>query len=727
MYKFSESKDDSFSDGRRGFLKGVALLGGTFVFGFSVPLTSSLSASASISELNAWVLIHPDERVVIRFSRVEMGQGTLTGLAQLIAEELDCAWKNVSFELVNPSDNLSRKGVWKDQSTGGSYGVRGSQDYVRRGGATARAALISAAARQWDVLPETCMTSDGVVTHPETKRSLSYGQLVTLVKVSDTPESVELKDPSHWRIAGRALGRIDTFDKLDGSLKYGTDVSFSDMLIALPKSCPVHGGSLLDFDASVAEKMPGVTSVILVDDATIAVVADSFWRAKKAIDTVKINWDFGSNQAVNSEQIHQELKRGLSRNTRYQGQSFGDVNTVLAKSSRIFQADYSYPYQNHAQMEPLCATVKWTAERCDVWAPTQVPEAALTAAAEAAGLNKKQCEIHTMRIGGSFGRRLATDYISMATLIAKQFPDTPVKMMWTREEDMLQGRFHPVTMGRLRAALNENGEIDALHIRISGPSIFAFDNPDKVEKNGDPFVYQGLEKGGDMGLGYTFSKLLVDHAIYNPHIRPGYWRGVNLNQNTLYLESFIDELAFEMKQDPLAFRRNLMAHHPKHLAVLEAAAEKIGWNKPPADGRYRGLAQVKGFGSYVAAAAEVSVAKGRVKIHKIVAATDPGHVVNPQQVESQVAGSFVYGLSPLLYSECTVQKGSIAQTNFDSYRVMRLEDMPNVEVIVMPSGGFWGGVGEPTIAVAAPAVLNAIFAATGKRIRSIPLTKHDLS
>jgi len=379
-------------------------------------------------------------------------------------------------------------------------------------------------------------------------------------------------------------------------------------------------------------------------------------------------------------------------------------------------------------MEVLAATVRWTPERCDVWAPTQVPEAALDAVAQAAGLPVEQCEVHVMRIGGSFGRRLVNDYTQMAVNIAKQIPGTPVKMMWTREEDMGQGRFHPVTQCRLRAVLNEAGDVEALHMRISGQSIMAYVRPQALTEAGDPLVFQGLNPAGEEGrLAYAIPNILIDHAMRNPHIRPGAWRGVNLNHNAIYIECFIDELAHAAGQDPLAFRRKLMANSPKHLAVLEAAAKGIGWDTEPPEGVHRGLAQIMGFGSYVAAAAEVSVTDGKLKIHRIVAATDPGHVVNPQQVEAQVFGSFVYGLSAALYGECTVKDGRIEQSNFDTYEVMRLDEMPEVQVIVMPSGGFWGGVGEPTIAVAAPAVLNAVFAATGKRVRQLPLKNFDLN
>ncbi len=725
----AEPREDAVNVSRRGFLKGGAAVAGAFVFGFSVPFGRSALAQSASPEVNAWVVVQPDDRVLIRIARMEMGQGTLTGVAQLVAEELECDWDKVDFEVVKPGQNRERDNVWGSQFTAGSTAIRGSHVYLRQGGAAARTMLVTAAARQWQVPAAECSVFKGAITHEPSGRSTTFGAVAKAASeiTPPEPESLKLKDPAQWIIAGKPVKRLDTLDKLDGSLKYGTDFSMPGMLVAVPKACPVHGGKLKSFDAKAVKNMPGVKQVLRVDDETVAVVADTFWRAQKALKELPIEWEEGEGAKVSSETIAQKLREGLTADTPFVGNRAGDAKDTLAKAPQVIEADYSYPYQNPAQMETLCATVRWRKNGCEMWGPTQVPEAALEALAQAAELPPEVCEVHTMRIGGSFGRRAGTDYVRQATLIAKQIPDTPIKLMWTREEDMMQGRYHPVTQCRLRGTLDDEGNLQALHMRLSGQSIAAYAVPHAMTDNGDPFVFQGLDPEGDMALGYSIPNLLIDHAMHNPHIRPGFWRGVNLNQNALYLESFIDELAHAAGQDPLAFRRKLLVNHPKHLAVLEAAAEGIGWDKKPPEGIYRGIAQVKGFGSYVAAAAEVSVTDGKLKMHRIVAATDPGHVVNPQQVEAQVAGSFVYGLSPLLYSECTVKDGRIEQQNFNTYRVMTLADMPQVEVIMVPSGGFWGGVGEPTIAVAAPAVLNALFAATGKRIRDIPLKNVDLS
>jgi len=375
----------------------------------------------------------------------------------------------------------------------------------------------------------------------------------------------------------------------------------------------------------------------------------------------------------------------------------------------------------------LNATALYTPDKCEVWTGTQVGEAALAATAEAAGLPVAKCDVYKMLLGGGFGRRTKTDYVRDAVLIAKQTPGVPVKLLWSREEDMIYGAYHPVTQCRLTGAFDANNNLTGLHMRISGQSILAYARPEALQNGKDPATFQGLNAGGvESAFGYTIPNLLIDHAMRNPHVPPHFWRGVNVNHNAIYLECFMDELAQAVGQDPLEFRRKLMANHPKHLGVLNAVAEKAGWGKPAPQGVHRGLAQFMGFGSYVAACAEVSVDGDAVKIHRIVAATDPGYAVNPAQIERQIAGSFVYGLSALFYQECTVKDGRIEQTNFDTYNSMRISEMPKVESIIMPTGGFWGGVGEPTIAVAAPAVLNAIFAATGKRIRSFPLMHHNL-
>ncbi len=709
----------------------------SLVVGFHIPAPAKGVSSDELPELNAWVVVRPNDTVVVRIARSEMGQGTLTGLAQLVAEELECDWAQVTTEYPTPGQNLARNRVWGNFSTGGSRGIRESQDYVRRGGAAARMMLVQAAANEWKVPVAECRVTQGVITHAGSQRRTTYGAMTDAASRLPVPADVALKDPKNWSLAGKRLARLDTVEKTNGAIIYGSDLKLPGMLNAAIKACPVFGGKVKRVDESSVAGRPGVKKVVRVGDNAVAVVADTWWQAKTALDALTIEWDLGEHAKVQQADIDNMLRAGLSAEKAVNGNANGDLKAAMAGSARQLEAVYSYPYQNHATMETMNATVRYTPERCEVWTPTQNSEAALAATAESSGLKPAQCEVYKLPLGGGFGRRGAVhDWVRQAVVIAKEtakeFPGTPVKLMWSREEDMTHGMYHPITQCKLTAGLDDMGQITGLHMRISGQSILAALFPQNIREGKDPVVFQGLNAGpNDAMIGYSFPALLVDHAMRNPHVPPGFWRGVNLNQNVVYLECFLDEVAHATKQDPLALRRSLMAQHPKHLAVLNAAAERAGWGQPAPNVRgqkvYRGLAQTHGFGSYVAAVAEVSVSDaGVLTIHRIVAATDPGHAVNPQQIEAQVEGSFAYGLSAALYGACTVKDGRIAQQNFDTYPVMKMSQMPKVETVLMPSGGFWGGVGEPTIAVAAPAVLNAIFAATGKRIRELPLAGQNL-
>lgn len=713
---------------RRRFIGGTAATAGALVVGFHIP-RKSLAQTPLPDEVNAWVVVKPDDTVVVRIARSEMGQGTLTGLAQLVADELDCDWAKVTTEYPTPGQNLARQRAWGNFSTGGSRGIRESHDYVRKGGAVARVMLVQAAADGWKVPAAECRAAKSVITHQPTGRTTTYGKVAAAAGKLKPPADVPLKDPKDWQLIGKRLARLDTVDKVTGKQVYGMDLKMPGLLNAAIKACPVFGGTLKSFDAAAVEKRRGVQKVVRVGDNAVAVVADTWWRAKTALDALPVEWDFGQHAQASSAGFAEVLRAGLTAEQAVVGNSNGDAKAALAGAARRIEATYSYPHQNHATMETMNATARWTPERCEVWTPTQNGEAALAAAAEAAGLPPAQCEVYKIHLGGGFGRRGAVhDWVRQSVAIARQMPGVPVKLIWSREEDMQHGLYHPVTQCRLVAGLDAKGELQALHMRISGQSIVAGIFPQNIKDGRDPVVFQGLNAPGpEASIGYSVPHLLVDHAMRNPHVPPGFWRGVNLNQNAIYLESFIDEIAHATKQDPLALRRKLMAQHPKHLAVLNAVAERVGWGKPAPVGRFRGLAQTMGFGSYVAACAEVSVSDdGKLKVHRIVAATDPGYAVNPQQIEAQVEGSFAYGLSAALYGECTVKDGRIEQDNFSAYPVLKMDEMPAVETVIVPSGGFWGGVGEPTIAVAAPAVLNAIFAATGKRIRTLPLKNHDL-
>jgi isoquinoline 1-oxidoreductase subunit beta len=713
---------------RRAFVVSAAAFGGGLALGVDLPFGPDVVRAADgAPEVTAWVVIKPDDSVVIRIARSEMGQGSMTGLAQLVAEELECDWSKVSTEFPTPGENLARNRVWGSQFTAGSRAIRESNEYVRKAGATARTMLIAAAANEWKVPAAECSAANSAITHKPSGRTTTFGKVAEAAAKIEPPKDVLLKDPKDWKIAGKPLKRLDTAPKLTGAHVYSLDLKLPGLLCAAIKDTPVFGGKLVSFDAAKVQGMPGVKQLVKVGDSAVAVVAEHWWQAKTALDALPTTWDGGANAKVSSATIAEFLKGGLDAEQTFVGNEHGDVKQAMANAAKKVEAVYAYPYQNHATMEPMNTTALYTADRCEAWVPTQVAEAALASVSEASGLPIAKCDVHKMPLGGGFGRRTAHDYVQQAVAIAKQMPGTPVKLIWSREEDMTHGRYHPVTQAKMVGAFDANNDLTALHMRISGQSILAFVNPQNLQNGKDPFVFQGLNPGGTEGVfGYTIPNLLIDHAMRNPHIPPHFWRGVNNNHNAIYLECFMDELAHSVGQDPLEFRRKLMANHPKHLAVLNAVAERAGWGKPAPQGVYRGLAQHMGYGSYVAACAEVSVDKDAVKIHRIVAATDPGHAVNPAQIERQIAGSFVYGLSALFYQECTVKDGAIEQTNFDSYDSMRISDMPKVECIIMPSGGFWGGVGEPTIFVAAPAVLNALFAATGQRTRSFPLKNHNM-
>ncbi len=715
---------------RRSFILGTAAVGGGLALGLRLPFGPEVVRAADGSpEVTAWVVIRPDDTVVIRIARSEMGQGTLTGLAQLCAEELECNWSKVTTEYPTPGQSIARKRVWGDFSTGGSRGIRESHQYVRMGGATAREMLIQAAANQWKVPASECSASNSIITHTPSGRTVTYGKMAEAAARLEPPKDVKLKDPKDWKIAGKPVKRLDTTDKLTGKQVYGFDLKLPGMLNAAISECPVFGGKVKSYDAAKVTGMKGVKRVVQVGDSAVAVVADTWWQAKTALDALPVVWDEGPNAKVSSASIAEMLKEGLDAEQAFVGNQNGDAKGAIAGAAKKIEAVYAYPFQNHACMEPMNATARYTPERCEVWVPTQNGEAAFAATLAASGLPADKCEVYKIHLGGGFGRRGAFhDYVTQAVLIAKQMPGTPVKMLWSREEDMRHGRFHPVTQCKLVGALDANNNLTGLHMRISGQSILAAVRPEALQNGRDPATFQGLNPSGEFTLGYTVPNLLIDHAMRNTHVPPGFWRGVNINQNAIYLECFMDELAHAAGVDALEFRRRLMAKHPKHLAVLNAVAEKAGWGKPAPQGVHRGLAQMMAFNSYVAACAEISVSGGnKVKIHRIVAATDPGHAVNPAQIDRQVAGSFVYGLSALFDQECTVKNGRIEQENFDTYPSMRIAQMPKVESIVMPSGGtVWGGVGEPTICVAAPAVLNAYFRATGKRIRSVPLKNHGI-
>jgi isoquinoline 1-oxidoreductase subunit beta len=714
---------------RRAFIVGSAAASGGLAIGMRLPFSAGSAeakAADAGAEINAWVVVKPDDTCVIRIARSEMGQGTLTGLAQLVAEELECDWKKVATESITPGQNLARKRVWGEMGTGGSRGIRTSQDYVRRGGAVARVMLLQAAAEQWNVPVGEVSVSNGVITHTGSGRRTSYGKVADAAAKLTPPDpaSLTLKDPKTWKIAGKPVKRLDTADKLNGSKVYAIDLKLPGMLHAAVKACPVFGGKLVSYEDAKVSGRPGVRGVVKVNDSTVAVVADTWWRAKAALDALPIVWSEGAGASQSSATIAEHLADGLAAKDAYAFRNEGDAPAAIQGAAKKVEAVYSTPFLAHATMEPMNCTVKISADRAECWVPTQNSEASLAALSEQSGIPLPKCEVYRHDLGGGFGRRGGNqDYVRQATLIAKQFPDVPVKMIWTREEDMSHDFYRPISQCKLTAGLDDKGALVGLHVRVSGQSINAFVNPALIVENKDDRQLQGYtDKSGDAQLGYTVPNLLIEYAMRNTHVPVGPWRGVNTNQNAVYMECFMEEVARAAGADSLEFRRSLMGKHPKHLAVLNAAAEKAGWGKPLSAGVHRGLAQFMGYGSYSAAVAEVSMSsEGKVKVHRLVLSLNCGHAVNPDQIAAQIEGSVAYGLTAAFYGECPVQNGRMTDLNFDRYQILRLAEMPKVETVIVPTNDFWGGVGEPTISVVTPAVLNAIFAATGKPVRSLPL------
>jgi isoquinoline 1-oxidoreductase beta subunit len=718
------------SSSRRRFIVGAAAAGGGLALGVRLPFGAGAAAAQGAAdpgaEVDAWVVVKPDDTCVIRIARSEMGQGTLTGLAQLVAEELECDWKRVTTESITPGQNLARKRVWGEMSTGGSRGIRTSHDYVRRGGAAARMMLLQAAAAEWKVPAAEVAVANGVITHAGSGRKTTYGKVaVAAAKLTPPdPKSITLKSPKDWKIAGQSMKRLDTADKLNGRKVYAIDLRLPGMLHAAIKASPVFGGKLVSYDETKIAGRPGVRGVVKVNDSTVAVVADTWWRARSALETLPIVWNEGAGASESSATIAKHLEEGLGTKDAYAFRNEGDALKAIQGATKKIEAVYSTPFLAHATMEPMNCTVKLSADRAECWVPTQNSEASLAALSEQSGVPLARCEVYRHDLGGGFGRRGGNqDYVRQAVNIAKHFPGVPVKMVWSREEDMGHDFYRPISQCKLAAGLDDKGALVGLHLRISGQSINAFSNPERITNGQDARQLQGYtDKPGDAQLGYTIPNLLIEYVMRNTHVPVGPWRGVNTNQNAVYMECFLDEVARAAGADSLEFRRALMSKHPKHLAVLNAAADKANWGKPLPAGVHRGIAQFMGYGSYSAAVAEVSLSgEGKVKVHRMVLALDCGHAVNPDQIAAQVEGSVAFGLSAAFYGECTVQAGRITELNFDRYRLLRLVEMPRVETVIVPSHDFWGGVGEPTISVVTPAVLNAILAATGKPVRSLPL------
>ena len=670
-------------------------------------------------EVNVWILIEPDEGVVIRFARSEMGQGSFTALPMIVAEELECDWSKVRAEYASANRNVREGGIYRRMSTGGSRAVRESREYLQQAGASARARLVAAAARRWNVPASECETRNGTVVHAASNLTLSYGALAPEAARIALDREPAIKTPEQFKLIGKPTARLDTPVKINGSAKFGIDTRLPDMLYAAVAACPVFGGTLRSYDAAAIRGRRGIHSVVPLEGA-VAVVADRFWRAKEALLAMPIQWDVGAAGATDSEQFRKAYREALDGPAQT-ARSDGDAAKAIAGAAKQVEALYEVPHLAHAPMEPLNCTAHVQTDRVDVWIGTQDAEGALRRAAAAAGVKPEQVFVHTAFLGGGFGRRSTNDEMLQAIAVSKAV-GKPVKLVWTREEDIRHDRYRPQAAVRLKAGLGADGMPVGWEIRTAVGSILrslGISRGDGIE----PMAVEGLANNP-----YRIASQRIDCVLKNTHVPVMFWRSVGSSINAFVMEGFVDELAHAAGKDPLEFRRALLSHRPDFIHVLDTLAAKGDWGKPLASGKGRGLAIHESFGTIVGEIAEVAVTpKGEVRVERVVVAVDSGHVVNPRTVEMQMEGGVIYGLTAALYGEITIKNGRVEQGNFDEYQIVRMADAPRIEVhLALTGGGKWGGIGEPGTPPVAPAVCNAIFAATGKRIRSLPIKNQDL-
>jgi isoquinoline 1-oxidoreductase beta subunit len=714
---------------RRRFLRTSAAVGGGLALELIFPALAQDFANGkparppAAPELTAWIVIRPNDEVLIRVARSEMGQGSSTGLPMLVAEELECDWRKVKIEFVSSAKNLKRNRVWGSMATGGSQSIRASQEYLRTAGATAREMLIAAAAQRWKVEASDCDAENSSIIHRPSGRKLRFGQVAQAASRLEPPQNVKLKDPKDWNLLGRSALRLDIRDKVTGKPIFGADVQLPGMVYAAIAQCPVFRGKLRDVPGERLLGLRGLVKVVKLEGA-VAVVADNWWRANRMLKLLPIEWDAGASGGATTASIREFVRFGLEDSSIPVARNDGDVEAAFASAAKVVEAEYFAPFLNHAPLEPMNCTALVKGDRVEVWAPTQNAEATHAAAAEAAGVPLENVEVHLTYLGGGFGRRGFQDYTRQAVAIAKQVEGRPVKLLWSREEDMQHDFYRPMTMMRFKAALDSAGKLTALRVRDSTHSIMASVRPQEIKDGIDRHAL-----GGIVDLPYAVPNFRIEFAMRNSHVPVGFMRTVFHSQNPFMRECFVDELAAAAGKDPYEFRRPLLADRPKDLGVLDAVAKASGWGSPLPDGVHRGIALQDSHGSYAAAVFEVAVSPaGQIDIRRVVVAVDPGHVVNPDSAEAQVQSCVAYGLTSVLWGEITLKDGRVEQSNFDDYRIMRIAEMPRrVEAVLVPSGGFWGGMGETPLAPLAPALCNAVFAATGKRIRALPLKSQGLS
>jgi isoquinoline 1-oxidoreductase beta subunit len=706
---------------RRRFLQASAAFGGGMLIGW-VEAAQAEPGSAPAAEFapNAFIRIDLDGKVTVISPSIEMGQGTYTALPMLVAEELDADMAQVTYGIAPPSDKLyGNPAVGGAQLTGGSTSVRGFYKPLREAGAAARQMLVAAASEKLGVDATELTTEKGEVIHAKSGQRIGYGALADAAAKLPVPDKVVLKEPSQFRIIGTPVKRLDASGKVDGAAKFGIDAQVPGMKVATVAASPVFGGTLASVDESAALAVPGVRQVIKINDA-VAVVADHYWAARKGLEAAAPKFDAGPNASVSTADIVAALAKASERDGAV-GKSVGDAAGELGKAAQRLESVYENPFLAHAAMEPINCTVHVTPDGCDIWVGTQVPANAQLAASTALGIERDKVRIHNHLLGGGFGRRLEFDFVVQAVLIAKQSKD-PIKIVWSREEDIQHDMYRPYYYDRISAGLDPKGELIAWKHRIVGSSIMARFFPAAFKNDLDSDAVDGA-----IELPYDIPNVFVDYVREEPPgIPTAFWRGVGPTRNCFVVESFIDELAAAAKKDPVEFRRQLTAKHPRARHVVERAAQLSGWGTPLGERKGRGMALLFAFGTYLAEVAEVSVNdSGEVHVDRVVAVVDCGQVVNPDTVQAQLQSGIIFGISAALWGEITLKDGRVEQSNFDNYRVLRIDEAPKIEVEIVNNGEAPGGIGEPGTSAVMPAVANAVFAATGVRMRKLPL-KSDL-
>jgi isoquinoline 1-oxidoreductase beta subunit len=703
---------------RRNFLKSSAAVSGGLVVALTLPGCDSkpvASGETRFVEPNAWLRIGTDNSITFFCDKSEMGQGVYTALPMLIAEELGVTVAQIKVEFAPPGDQYINNLIG-GQITGGSTSVRDGWEKLRKAGATARHLLVAAAAEEWGVDPRSCKVADGVIISPQFKK-LKFGAVAEAAAKLPVPKDVALKPAAQFTVIGKAHKRKDTPAKVDGTAVYGIDVKLPGMLYAALAQPPTLGGSVKTFNDEKARAMPGVVAAVLTSSG-VAVIADSWWRAKKARDALQIQWDAGPNAALNDAKIAATLRKGAAGAGKV-ARNDGDVDAAI-KGARVIRADYELPLLAHATLEPQNCTADVRADGADIYVPTQVQQIAQATAAKAAGLDPKLVKVHTTFLGGGFGRRLEVDFIPAAVEASKAVKK-PVKLVWTREDDMTHDAYRPPAFDQVTGAFDEKGKLTAFKLHLTGPSITARMFPAVVEKMVDPFAVEGAAN-----YPYDVPNVRVDFQQQEIGINVGYWRSVSHSLNCFVVESFMDELAVAQKKNSAEFRKALLEKQPRFLEVLKVVTRESRFGYPQR-GHHHGLALMEGYGTYMAQVAEISVDNGKVKLHRLWCAADCGQQINPDTVVAQIESSVLFGFSALMWGEINIQGGRVQQTNFDDYRVARMNEAPRIDCYIVESGEAPGGIGEPATALVAPAVCNAIYSATGRRLRSLPLARHKLA